>query len=489
MLYGMGVHLSPAEIKVAHDLMRPLLLSLCLTNDYYSFDEEYREFLQSEGKKMGANAVYFYMEWEGMDIETAKRATLKRIIEFEQEALKVREEFIKVCKPEQAKVLRYMEQYWYVGAANTLWSMNCPRYHPKYRPQGKSEKIGKEKSKSSTGTNEVLTTRGSRWIRRLLVKLFKPWKNTQTTSGYRKDQSQDQVPPSPTRINGHVTSNSSSITSSKDCKQQTLPSSVSSVASNRPSQVKQETTVSLGDELLLAPYDYLTSIPSKGVRETFVDALDLFYTLPAETLTQIKSIGRILHTASIMLDDMEDNSPLRRGKDAAHIVYGTPQTINSSNYLIVWAMNEVSKLGNSTCLSVLFEELRNSLIGQSFEMKWRDDVTCPTEEQYIDMIEKSFCEDLDEGKFSYLILHAWNSKNGNRLQELFKSRSKVGTMTREEKLEVLDILRQSGSFEHTERKMDYLHAQLESEIKRFEEAVGLQNWSLRYMLYKLSKRT
>ncbi|KAK6525173.1 hypothetical protein TWF694_005319 [Orbilia ellipsospora] len=538
MLYGMGIALTPEETKLAHDVLHDLFISLCLANDCYSFDEEYRTFLESGEKKMSSNAVWFFMQTEGMDVESAKKATIKRTIEHEAKAIEARADFIKICKPEQAKVLHYTEQYWYVPAVNVLWSMSCPRYNRKYRPKGGPEQVSEKDSKGRVGTSSVPKTRWYQWTRRFMNKLSP--QTMRARSSERKVELEEQTRPS-LHEEGNIISHTSSTVVSNDSRPQSLPSSISS-APSKGSHPK-ENSANLGDELLLAPYDYLTSMPSKGVRETFVDALDLFYQAPPDALTQVKSIGRILHTASIMLDDMEDNSPLRRGKDAAHIVYGTPQAINSSNYLIVWAMNEVSKLRNPTCLNVLFEELRNSLIGQSFEMKWRDERICPTEEEYIDMVEKKtgglfrflarlvhsmgtknsnldpdhfayilgqyfqirddymnltdtnytdqkgFCEDLDEGKFSYLIVHAWNSAGGKRLQELFESRGRTGSMTREEKLEALGILRDAGSFEYTERRMGYLHAELEGEIKRFEEAIGLQNWSLRYMLHKLAKRT
>ena len=41
------------------------------------------------------------------------------------------------------------------------------------------------------------------------------------------------------------------------------------------------------------------------------------------------------------MDDVEDNSELRRGTPVAHTIYGTPQTINTANYVYFLAMQEL----------------------------------------------------------------------------------------------------------------------------------------------------
>ena len=45
------------------------------------------------------------------------------------------------------------------------------------------------------------------------------------------------------------------------------------------------------------------------------------------------------------MDDVEDNSELRRGIPVAHTIYGIPQTINTANYVYFLAMQELLKLG------------------------------------------------------------------------------------------------------------------------------------------------
>ncbi|EPS35561.1 hypothetical protein H072_11088 [Dactylellina haptotyla CBS 200.50] len=299
---------------------------------------------------------------------------------------------------------------------------------------------------------------------------------------------------------------------------------------------------------ILQPYKYTSSLPSKKILSIFVDALNVWFYLPDATVTQVKNIGHLLHTACIMLDDIEDSSPLRRGRDAAHVVCGQAQTINSANYLIIWAIDETRKLGIASCLDDFLREMRNSLIGQSYEFHWRDNGICPSRGEYMEMVEKKtgslfrfiakllttldpqnrnlnfndlssmlgqyfqirddyknltdttytetkgFCEDLDERKFSYLIQHAWNLPfpSSIRLQELFKKKErndKDNGMTRGDKEEILAILRKLGSFQEAEEKMGDLLEGIICEVKKVEEATGRENKGLRGLLEKLAGKT
>lgn len=46
------------------------------------------------------------------------------------------------------------------------------------------------------------------------------------------------------------------------------------------------------------------------------------------------------------IDDIEDNSILRRGIPVAHSIYGIASTINSANYVLFLALEKVQQLGH-----------------------------------------------------------------------------------------------------------------------------------------------
>merc|ERR1711964_371962 len=92
-------------------------------------------------------------------------------------------------------------------------------------------------------------------------------------------------------------------------------------------------------ETLKQPYAYLLQIPGKRIRSKLIDAFDVWLRIPGAIKTEIKAIVEMLHTASLLLDDIEDNSELRRGIPVAHHIYGVPSTINSANYMMFLAMD------------------------------------------------------------------------------------------------------------------------------------------------------
>lgn len=86
------------------------------------------------------------------------------------------------------------------------------------------------------------------------------------------------------------------------------------------------------------------------------------------------------------VDDVEDSSILRRGIPVAHSIFGTAQTINSANYVYFGALQELLKLCNSRAIQIYTDELCNLHRGQGMDLFWRDTLTCPTEEDYLEMV-------------------------------------------------------------------------------------------------------
>lgn len=71
--------------------------------------------------------------------------------------------------------------------------------------------------------------------------------------------------------------------------------------------------------------------------------------------TLISGMGQVQRKAdeySGRIDDVEDNSTLRRGIPVAHGIFGIPQTINSANYVYFMALQELTKLNKPELLQV-----------------------------------------------------------------------------------------------------------------------------------------
>ncbi|KAH6649762.1 isoprenoid synthase domain-containing protein [Chaetomium tenue] len=259
------------------------------------------------------------------------------------------------------------------------------------------------------------------------------------------------------------------------------------------------------DKVLTGPFDYLNGHPGKDFRSALVKAFDAWLEVPPESLEVITKVVGMLHTASLLVDDVEDNSQLRRGYPVAHTIFGIPQTINSSNYIYFCALQELQKLKNPKAVSIFAEELVNLHRGQGMDLFWRDTLTCPTEDDYLEMVSnktgglfrlgiklmqaesrslvdcvplvnivglvfqiaddfhnlfskeytanKGMCEDLTEGKFSFPVIHSIRSNMGD-MQLLNILRQK--TENEEIKRYAVSYMESTGSFAYTRKVLDVL---------------------------------
>ena len=126
--------------------------------------------------------------------------------------------------------------------------------------------------------------------------------------------------------------------------------------------------------------------PGKDVRGALIDAFNAWLKIPPQKVDAIKSIISRLHNASLLVDDIEDGSQLRRGKPVAHAIFGVPYTLNAANYAYFIALEECHRLGSPEALSVFVEELLNLHRGQGQDIVWRDTQKVPTEEEYYSMV-------------------------------------------------------------------------------------------------------
>src|SRR5450432_2320050 len=173
-----------------------------------------------------------------------------------------------------------------------------------------------------------------------------------------------------------------------------IPSSSGSGSAPDPSKYTQNDLAFHGrgswssekDKILLGPYEYLFAHPGKDIRAQLISAFNEWLDVPAASLEIITKVVGMLHTASLLVDDVEDSSLLRRGIPVAHNIFGTAQTINSANYVYFCALQELQKLHNPKAIEIYTEELLNLHRGQGMDLFWRDTLTCPSEDDYLEMV-------------------------------------------------------------------------------------------------------
>ncbi|XP_020295959.1 geranylgeranyl pyrophosphate synthase isoform X2 [Pseudomyrmex gracilis] len=269
------------------------------------------------------------------------------------------------------------------------------------------------------------------------------------------------------------------------------------------------------DEKLLEPIRYILQIPGKQIRAKLAKAFNYWLKISETKLQTIDEIINMLHNSSLVIDDIQDNSILRRSIPVAHSVYGIPGAISAANYVLCIALERVVNLQHPAAIIVYSEQLLELHRGQGMDIFWRDNLTCPTEEEYKIMIRrktgglfnlaiqlmklfstcdkdfslligtlglyfqirddycnlchgeytenKSYCEDLTEGKFSFPIIHAIKSNpNDRQIINILRQRTK----DIEVKRYCVKLLEKFGSFKYTEEVLLDLDAKARAEIER-----------------------
>ena len=102
---------------------------------------------------------------------------------------------------------------------------------------------------------------------------------------------------------------------------------------------------------LLDPIRDLTSSPGKRVRGKLVTlAYRLFSNatqqsaISARRLRIGSEVLELIHAGSLIVDDIEDGSRMRRGMSALHVRYGLPIALNAGNWLYFWPFQLVKDL-------------------------------------------------------------------------------------------------------------------------------------------------
>ena len=100
-----------------------------------------------------------------------------------------------------------------------------------------------------------------------------------------------------------------------------------------------------------------------------------------------------VHTASLIHDDIEDSSDMRRGKPAAYITYGMDTAINAASWLYFEAAACIDTLdADTTTKEKLYasyaRELRRLHLGQAMDITWHKNADfCPSVDEYIAMVK------------------------------------------------------------------------------------------------------
>src|SRR5690606_10696172 len=116
-------------------------------------------------------------------------------------------------------------------------------------------------------------------------------------------------------------------------------------------------------EDLYEPITYILTLDGKRIRPLLsLLAYGIYKTNPEEILSQAAAV-EVFHNFTLMHDDIMDDAPLRRGKDAVHVKWNKNVAILSGDVMLVKAydlllptkaeeLGEIIRLFNKTAVEV-----------------------------------------------------------------------------------------------------------------------------------------
>lgn len=111
-----------------------------------------------------------------------------------------------------------------------------------------------------------------------------------------------------------------------------------------------------------------------------------------KSIYKLASVIELIHTASLIHDDIEDSSERRRGKPAAHIQFGIDTALNAGSWLYFHALRFFHRIDLPAEKKYRIGELiqqgiYNLHLGQALDISWhRNETFFPPPEQYEKMI-------------------------------------------------------------------------------------------------------
>ncbi|UZP36774.1 hypothetical protein NXS19_004590 [Fusarium pseudograminearum] len=362
LCFSMDFKLTPEEEKQTSAITSAAYDSWVLVNDYFSWEKEWSNYQSNGATGVIANSVFLFMKWHSIEKEDGKKMLRKEIISREEKYCSLKDKFLAKGAATE-KTRQWLELLDLVTAGNFAWSMTTARYragapdvypalwkHYADKTKSDTESLGRPISVNAKDTADDIDVV-------LHDRKYLDLSTQDVTSESREWKTSENRP--------GVLNNNNDL---------------------QKSQLGETWSIRQYEDMILQPQKYLEMMPSKGFRNAVIDGLEVWYQVPEKPLAIIRDLVNHLHSASLMFDDIEDNSPLRRGYPATHVVFGVNQTINSASLLMLKALKAAESL-SSRASRMLLDLLIEGHIGQGMDLYWTYHTSVPTEEEYFTMVD------------------------------------------------------------------------------------------------------
>jgi hypothetical protein len=317
MTFGMGITIPEHETDLCAELLRPAWIAEGLAKDLYSWEKDHQEAIRNDQPDV-VNAISVLTEEHSISEEQAKLLCREKIKAAITEYLQVIQNS---CSNNSLSLdlRKCIEAAQYRLSGNVFWSLQCPRYHPEAQHNQLQPLRIKYGVAVNPGPNLDLKTKREK---------TPPSAEDSTRPHKRIWNTGLSTPPSPAATpsdspsaldccKAHVETDWAAINfdlppTDTHSRENARTSEDTSILLDLPElgEEVREPTVGNVDrcnadrlvhwQVVNAPYEYLTSLPSKGMRDQVIDALNIWFAVPAELVEKIKAIGNRLHSASLM---------------------------------------------------------------------------------------------------------------------------------------------------------------------------------------------
>lgn len=305
----MAITIPEEEMDLSRRLMRPAWVALGLQNDIFSWQKEYDTAIRN-GDSDVVNAVWVLMGEHSITADEAKDLCKIKIKESIATYMVVLKEALNNMEI-SPDLRKYMEITLYSISGNGVWSLDCPRYHPNVSfnerqlfrmKNGVSKAFEIHQKGDLTSTNKYNIVLPDVSLASDINALLVPSKDatvslsqttkTDTASGAEISSGIESTEP---------TEKSYLSQAEYLMLKRWLPDLGDEVryAMLYPTQYVRN-SLCIYYQVVSAPSQYLKSLPSKGVRDQAIDALNVWVKISAQSLGTIKSVISLLHDASLM---------------------------------------------------------------------------------------------------------------------------------------------------------------------------------------------
>ena len=136
---------------------------------------------------------------------------------------------------------------------------------------------------------------------------------------------------------------------------------------------------------ILESYNHILSSGGKRLRPALLLLSAKCLNHDSKMVIDVACAVELIHTASLIHDDIIDSADLRRGKPAVHVVWGPEIAVTIGDYLFSLAVEILAEYENIRAIRVLSRAVKLVAEGELLETANRRNVEL-TEEEYINII-------------------------------------------------------------------------------------------------------